>query len=118
MTDLIACLSASEKGRVHVQKLVDGKDWANIFLVTTPDSKSNFKCAKKVSYVIIDEKASASDIIKQIQSQLNGKLNDLEVALNLVCGTGKEHMALISALIKLGMGIRLMAVTKDGVCEI
>jgi len=40
------------------------------------------------------------------------------VALNLVSGNGKEHMAILSALLKLGIGVRLMAVTKDGVREL
>jgi len=118
MTDLIACLSESEKGKLHVQKLIEGNDWDNIFLVTTKDCSNNFKCSKNANFVIIDVQASASEIIKQIQSQLNGKLNDLEVALNIVCGTGKEHMALLSSLLKMGMGIRLMAVTKEGISEI
>ena len=42
----------------------------------------------------------------------------MEVAVNIVSGNGKEHMAIISALLKLGVGIRLMAVTKDGVREL
>ena len=37
---------------------------------------------------------------------------------NFVSGMGKEHMALISALLKLGVGIRLMALTKNGIEEV
>ena len=46
------------------------------------------------------------------------KIKDSEVAVNFVSGTGKEHMALLSALLKLGIGIRLLALTKEGVTEI
>ena len=58
------------------------------------------------------------DIVKDIHKQLQGKIDDLEVAVNLVSGEGKEHMALLSALMKLGLGIRLIALTKNGVEEI
>ncbi len=118
MTDLIACLSENEKGRIHIQKLVEGENWTQVFLVTTESSKKGFSCEKEVQYVIIDMQSPASEMIKSIQKQLHGKLNDLEVALNMVCGSGKEHMALLSALVKMGMGIRLMAVTKEGIKEL
>jgi len=38
--------------------------------------------------------------------------------VNIVSGDGKEHMALISALLKLGLGIRFVALTKEGIKEI
>jgi len=41
-----------------------------------------------------------------------------EVGLNIVSGAGKDNMALISAIMKLGLGYRLVAYTKDGVVEI
>ena len=42
----------------------------------------------------------------------------METAVNLISGDGKEHMALLSALLKLGVGIRLIALTKEGVKEV
>ena len=49
---------------------------------------------------------------------LKDKISDTEVAVNVISGTGKEHMAIISAILKMGLGIRLIALTKDGVEEI
>jgi hypothetical protein len=49
---------------------------------------------------------------------LKDKIKGTEVALNLVSGTGKEHMAILAALLKLGVGIRLVALTKEGFKEI
>ena len=43
------------------------------------------------------------------------KSGDFEVAVTLASGTGKEHMALISALLSIPVGIRLVVYTKDGV---
>ena len=50
------------------------------------------------------------DPIKKIISKIKDSLNiiDTEVALNLSSGSGKEHMALLSAILKSGLGIRLI----------
>ena len=50
--------------------------------------------------------------------KLKEKISGIEVGLNIVSGSGKEHMALISALLKLGIGIRLVALTSNGVKEV
>ena len=63
-------------------------------------------------------KKPVSDVIDELVSGLRNKLGFGDVALNLVSGTGKEHMALLSALIKIGVGIRFVAYTRKGVCEI
>lgn len=118
MTDLIACLSSGEKSWAHVERLIKEEDWSNVFLITNDSGKKNFKTEKNVGFVVVDFQKPVFELINDIKNGLNGKITDLEVALNLVSGTGKEHMAILSALLKLGVGVRLMAVTKDGVKEL
>ena len=45
-------------------------------------------------------------------------MSGTEVALSIASGEGKEHMALISALINSPVGIRFAALTKDGVIDL
>ena len=118
MTDLVACLSSGEKSWAHIARLIDRHDWKKIFLITNDFGKNTFKSGKEVEFMIVDPQKPVFDLIEDIKNGLKGKLTDLEVALNLVSGSGKEHMAILSALLKLGVGIRLMAVTKDGVKEL
>ena len=118
MTDLVACLSSGEKSWAHVARLIKEQDWKKIFLITDVLGKKNFKAEKNVEFVVVDQKKPVFELIEDIKKGLNGKITDLEVALNIVSGTGKEHMAILSALLKLGVGVRLMAVTKDGVREL
>ena len=118
MTDLVACLSSGEKSQAHVARLINEVDWKNIFLITNEFGKNNFKSGKKVDLILVDFQKPVFNLIEDIQKRLRGKITDLEVALNLVSGTGKEHMAILSALFKLGVGVRLIAVTKDGVKEL
>ncbi|MBI4452470.1 hypothetical protein HY637_03510 [Candidatus Woesearchaeota archaeon] len=118
MTDLVACLSSGEKSRAHVAKLIEGQDWKKIFLVTDEHGMRNFKPAKEADFIVVDFQKPVFQLIENIRNGLHGKIYDFEVALNLVSGNGKEHMAILSALLKLGIGVRLVAVTKEGIKEL
>ena len=119
MTDLVACVSSGGKGTwLHVAKVIEELEWNNIFIICNKEAKENFKCKKQLNFILIDENQTISELKEHIKTNLDGKINDAEAAVNLVSGSGKEHMALLSALLKLGLGIRLMALTRDGVKEI
>ena len=118
MTDLIACLSSGEKSWAHVERLIKEENWSKVFVITNDFGKKNFKSGKQVEFVVVDFQKPVSQLIEDLRKGLKGKITDFEVALNLVSGNGKEHMAILSALLKLGIGIRLMAVTKDGIREL
>ena len=118
MTDLVACLSSGEKSWAHVARMTKELDWKKIFLVTDEFGSKNFKSEKKVDFIVVNFQKPVFELIEDIRKGLKGKITDLEVALNLVSGNGKEHMAILSALLKLGVGIRLMAVTIDCIKEL
>lgn len=118
MTDLIACLSSGEKSWAHVARLIKEHDWKNIFLITNELGKNNFKAGKEVQFIAVDFQKPVFELIEDIKKGIDGKLTNFDVALNLVSGSGKEHMAILSALLKLGIGIRLIAVTKEGAKEL
>jgi len=115
MTDLIACLSAGKGTWGHVAKVIEGMEWNKVYLITNEFFKDKFKSSKKVEMVLIDTKKTITEMADDIKKALEGKINDLEVGLNIVSGEGREHMAIISALLQLGLGIRLVALTKEGV---
>ena len=118
MTDLVACLSSGEKSWAHVARLIKEQEWKKVFIITDDFGKKNFKSEKNVEFIVVNFQKPVFELIEGIRKELKGKITDLEVALNLVSGNGKEHMAVLSALLKLGVGIRLMAVTKEGIREL
>ncbi len=118
MPDLVACLSSGEKSWAHVARLIKEQDWKNVFLITNDFGKNNFKAEKQVQFIAVDFQKPVLELIDDIKNGIKGKLTDFDVALNLVSGSGKEHMAILSALLKLGVGIRLIAVTKEGAKEL
>jgi hypothetical protein len=67
---------------------------------------------------VIDPSKFLPELVEDLKNVLKGKINGLEVGVNFISGSGKEHMALMSALQQLGIGLRLVALTKDGVKEI
>jgi hypothetical protein len=66
----------------------------------------------------VDLNKKLKDLKDEFLKKLRGKFNGTEVALSIASGNGKEHMALISALINLPVGIRFAALTKEGVIDL
>lgn len=118
MTDLIACVSSGKGTWGHVQRLINEQDWGKIVLITDEFGKENFKAEKKAEYILIDPNQFLPDLIEDIHKKLENRLTGTEVAINFISGSGKEHMAILSAILKLGMGIRLVALTKEGIKEV
>ncbi len=118
MTSLIACLSTGKGTWGHVARLINEHDWEKIFLVTNEFGREKFSSEKPIELIVINDRMGIEELVESIKSQLQGKVRDTDVAINFVSGSGKEHMAMLSALLKLGLGIRLIALTKDGMKEI
>ncbi len=118
MPILIACLSTGKGTWGHVSRLISESNWDKVYLITNEFGKENFTKDEKSEFIIIDSNKGLKELTEDIQASLKDKIKDTEVALNLISGTGKEHMAILSALLKLGLGIRLTALTKEGVEEI
>lgn len=118
MTDLVACLSAGDKSKAHVARLINEQEWGSIFLITDDGNRQNFKVEKEVKFINVDFNKPVFELIEDIRKELYGRLKHMDIALNIVSGSGKEHMAILSAILKLGVGIRLIAVTKDGIREL
>ena len=118
MTELIACLSSGKGTWTQVNRLIQSEDWEKIFLITNEFGKENFKPQKDVVFVLADFRKEITSLINDLKNALKGDISGLEVALNLVSGEGKEHMAILSALMQLGVGFRLVCATDSGVKEI
>ena len=115
MTILIAIISKQIPANNHVSKLVEGQQWDKIILIG--DTKDSFSCNKEFDFVQTSERTT-SELTDFLKTELKNKVSGTEVAINLISGEGKLHMALVSSILKLGMGIRLVVATKEGVREL
>ena len=74
-----------------------------------------FSLDKKHDFIKVDTSLSLVELKQELAEKLKGKFSEFEAHLSLASGTGKEHMAVIAAILSIPMGIRLVAFTKKGV---
>ncbi|MEK6968068.1 MAG: hypothetical protein AABX51_05550 [Nanoarchaeota archaeon] len=117
MTSLIVCLGVGKGTWAYVSKLIEAEPWNKVFIVTD-EAGLSYTANREISFVVIKEEQFLSEMIETIKKQLDGKIPDTEAAVNFVSGTGKVHMAILSALLKIGLGIRLVAMTPEGMKEV
>jgi ERCC4-related helicase len=114
----LICLLSSGKGTwAQVSGLMKHGEWEKVILLGD-DFAKQFTHDKKFEFIKVDLGKKLKDLKEEFGKKLKGKLNGMEVAVSIASGDGKEHMALISALINLPIGIRFCALTKDGVCDL
>ncbi|MBI4448075.1 hypothetical protein HY643_03785 [Candidatus Woesearchaeota archaeon] len=118
MTDLVACLSSGKGSWIQVSTLQKITDWRKIFLITNDFGREKFSKTDNAEFIVLDLMKSAEELKADLVKSLEGKIDGTEVALNIVSGTGKEHMALISALLSLGFGVRFVIAVKGQLVEI
>lgn len=117
MTDLVACLSTGKGSWIEVAKLINNYEWKNIFLITNDFGKEKFTSQKEVKFVIVDINKGTESMKKIIQEALKEKVSG-DVALNLSSGSGLEHMAMLSAMMNIGVGIRFVMAADSEVKEV
>ena len=115
--ELIALLSSGKGTWAQVSGLIKYGEWDNIILLGDEFAKQ-FTTEKKSEFIRIDLNKKLQELKEEFQQKLKGKIDGTEVALSIASGEGKEHMALIYALINLPVGIRFAALTKDGVIDL
>jgi glutathionyl-hydroquinone reductase len=109
MTDLVTILTTGKNTWQEVAKLINTDEWSKIFIITNEFGYNTFNKKENMEFIVINPDNDLNTISKKIYDSLKNKVYGLDVALNMISGTGKEHMALLSSLLKLGLGIRLVS---------
>lgn len=118
--ELIALLSSGKGTWTQVSGLIKYGEWDKIILLGDEFS-SQFKTEEKpeiTEFIKLNLNQRIKELREEFQKKLKGKIKGTEVALSIASGDGKEHMALISALINLPVGIRFAVLTKEGVTDL
>jgi len=110
--ELIALLGAGKGTWGQVAGVINHGDWEQIILLGD-DFAKQFTVKKDFEFISITENAIL-ELKEEISKKLKGKIKGTEVAISIASGEGKQHMALISALLSLPVGIRFTVLTKDG----
>ena len=115
--ELIALLSTGKGTWAQVSGLMKYGDWDNVIIIGDEFAKK-FTSEKKFEFIKVDLDKKIKDLREDLSKKLKGKIKGTEVALSIASGDGKEHMALISSLINLPVGIRFAALTKEGIIDL
>ena len=115
--ELVALLSSGKGSWEQVSGLMRYEEWDKIILIGG-DFAKKLTHKKQFEFIQVDLDKRLKDLKEEILDKLKKKINGTEVALSIASGDGKEHMALISALINLPVGIRFAALTKEGVIDL
>ncbi|MFH1650389.1 MAG: hypothetical protein ABIA93_07635 [Candidatus Woesearchaeota archaeon] len=118
MTKLLACLAEPVSSWPVVLKLVKCPDFEQIILFCDEKAQKAFKAPENVRVVSFDRMLSAESMRDYFFSILKDMPFEMDVALNLSSGDGKEHMALIAAALRTGSGIRFVTWRKDSMVEV
>lgn len=115
--ELIALLSTGKGTWAQVSGLIKYGEWEKITIIGSAFAKK-FTSEKEFKFLEINLDKKLMDLKEEFSEKLRGKIAGTEVALSVASGDGKEHMALISALLNLPVGVRFAALTKEGVVDL
>lgn len=110
--ELVALLGSGTGTWGQITGVINHGDWEQIILIGN-DFAKQFTSKKSFEFIEINS-SGIIDLKNEILKKLKGKIKGTEVALSIASGEGKQHMALISALLSLPAGIRFTVLTKDG----
>lgn len=110
--ELIAFLGEDKETWGQVSALINRGEWDKIIIVKDKNTEN------AISGNVISVECSKP--LVELRDEMKEKLkretnNEFEVALSLASGNGKEHMALMSALLNIPVGIKIVAYTKKGI---
>ena len=112
--ELVAFLGNDKETWGQVTGLINRGEWEKIILVKSKTAE-DYISSKEADMVIVDTNQSLVGLKEDLVTKLKPKFSSFDVHLSLASGNGKEHMALLSALLSIPVGVRLVVFTKNGV---
>ena len=108
MTTLIISVSSGKGTWSQVSSLINAHNWEKVIVICNEFSYDKFEISpSKALKLKLDEK-NPQDSVKNLSNVLTKEVKDLEVALNISSGQGFEHMILLTAILRAGLGPRFI----------
>lgn len=118
MATLIALLSSGKGTWGQVNSLFKANKWDKVYLLCNDFAYDNFeiKDPQKITKLKFDE-TKINSTFDKLANFFKKEVKDIDVAVNLSSGSGMEHMAVVSAVLKAGLGIRFVYTIHDEIKE-
>jgi hypothetical protein len=117
MVSLIVLVSSGKGTFGYVNQLLNQNSFDKIYLICNPFSYEKFDIDSTKAVKLKYEEKKIEESFKKISEFLKKEIKDFEVALNIFSGTGIEHMALISAVLRAGLGVRFIYIEDKEIKE-
>ena len=118
MTDLVICMSSGKGTWAYAYQLIEAERWDRVFIITSQFFTEKIGLRKPHIHVLpFDDQLTIEQLSAEFIAKFKPHLTG-EVAVNFVSGDGREHMALVGALLKLGIGLRFVHFNGKTVNEI
>jgi len=113
--ELVAFVGNDRENWGQVSALVKRMECDKVIIVKNKEA-GDFPVTEKCEVITINSEKPLVELKREMMDKLKEKVaGDFEVALSIASGNGKEHMALISALLSIPVGIKLVIYTKEGI---
>lgn len=112
--ELVALIGQDTETWGQITGLINHGEWEKIILIKTKGAEA-YASPKPAEELVLDATRPLLEIKSYLQGALKSRLSGFEANLSIASGTGKEHMAVISALLSIPTGLRLVAFTKNGI---
>ncbi|MBM3230149.1 hypothetical protein FJZ22_00635 [Candidatus Pacearchaeota archaeon] len=113
--EFVACVGTDEQNWGQITALLNRLEYEKAVLVVDAMA-SGYPTNDTCTIIKIDMSQPLLPLQREIQDKLKKTVGgEFEVALSLASGTGKEHMAVLSALLNIPVGVKLVVYTKEGI---
>jgi len=116
--EFIAILSEGKGTWGQIAGLMKKGEWEKIIIIG-PSYAKDFRLDEvPFDFIEYDNLKPLIPLKEEFLKKLKDKFSGTEVAVSIASGNGKEHMALLSALLSIPVGVRFAALTKDGIVNL
>lgn len=117
MVSLIAVVSSGKGSWKQISSLINGAEWNKVYLICNEFSYENFSISPNKALKLKFNEKNPEESFPKLAEFFKKQVDDIEVAVNLTSGTGQEHMSVLSAVLKAGLGVRFVYFDEDQVKE-
>jgi hypothetical protein len=100
------------KGTWGKAKRVCSEEWDKIVILGNEWAQDTFKADFAYDWIVLDENKDSCQLVEDISSQLPA---DGDIYINLSSGSGREHNALVAALVSNDVSFRMACLGDNGV---
>jgi len=113
--EMVIFLGEDKENWGQLSALIKRTEAEKIIIVKNKKTEG-FPANERCEEIAVDSDKPLIELKEDMMEKLKPKLSgDFEVSLSIASGNGKEHMALIAALLSIPVGIRIVVFTKNGI---